>query len=136
MYKAIIIDDEFEAIKAIELIVLQNCPEVKIIGFSNTIEKAKELISSLNPDFIFLDINMPRGSGFDLLERFPIREFEVIFVSSQTELKEKSKTFHPIDFIEKPISIKKITNSIEKLKEKKKENPICKYKVYPSFLSF
>jgi two-component system LytT family response regulator len=136
MYKAVIIDDEFEAIKAIELIVLKNCSDVKIVGFANTIEKAKEIILSLKPDFIFLDINMPRGNGFDLLERFPIREFEVIFVSSQTDIKEKAEKFQPIDFIEKPINITKLLNSIKKLKEKKKINPECKYKVYPAFLSF
>ena len=136
MYKAVIIDDEFEAIKAIELIVLKKCPDVKIVGFANTIEKAKEIIQSLRPDFIFLDINMPRGNGFDLLERFPIREFEVIFVSSQSDIKEKAEKYHPIDFIEKPISIQKLLDSIEKLREKKKIDPICKYKVYPAFLSF
>lgn len=74
-FKVVILDDEPDAITAIELIINEFCPQLTIAGTANMIDTGWDIIRSTEPDLVLLDIDMPRGGGFDLLERFPIRKF-------------------------------------------------------------
>ena len=88
--KTIIIDDEQDAVTSIKLIIEEFCPNLIVSGTANLIDDAWELIKNTNPDLIFLDVSIPRGTGFDLLERFPIRKFDVIFITAHTKYEDKS----------------------------------------------
>ncbi|MBI4647812.1 MAG: response regulator [Bacteroidia bacterium] len=72
MLKTIIIDDEPKAIKSLELIIAQYCPVLEIIGTADSgINGIKEIVSK-KPDLVLLDIEMPHGSGFDILESIAV----------------------------------------------------------------
>jgi two-component system LytT family response regulator len=119
--RAIVIDDEPNSIRTIEFIVNEYCDKVSLVGKANVIEDGEDLIRQLKPDLIFLDINMPRGNGFDLLERFPIRRFNVIIISANLAISDHMVKNYDIDgFIEKPIDIDKLLEIIENIYKKRK----------------
>jgi two-component system LytT family response regulator len=121
--RMMIVDDEQDAITSIELITRMFCPEVDIVGTASLIDVAWELIKKTSPDFIILDVFMTRGSGFDLLERFPIRKFDVIFMSAHTINEEKSKTYGAFYSLQKPIDIDLFIITLNKLTEHRRLNP-------------
>lgn len=128
--KAWIIDDEKDAHTLIEGLIKEYCPAVEIIGNSLNIEHAWDNIRKEKPRLIYLDINMPRGTGIDLLVRFPIRKFEVIVVSAYPENESKLGPYKDVPFLQKPYSIDDFINITEKAIDRIRENPhqIHRYK--------
>ncbi|NOU46129.1 MAG: response regulator [Bacteroidales bacterium] len=121
--KMMIIDDEQDAITSIELITKMFCPEIEIVGNASLIDAAFELIKKTSPDFIILDVIMTRGSGYDLLERFPIRKFDVIFMSAYTINEVKAKAYGAFYNLQKPIDINLFITIVNKLTEHRRLNP-------------
>lgn len=114
--KVMIIDDETDAQELIKGLLREYYPDLEIIGTSVNIEDAFEIIKKKTPNLLYLDINLPRGSGINLLERFPIRKFEVIVISGYPDNKEKLERFKDIPFISKPFTIEEFqTITDEKL---------------------
>lgn len=111
--KAWLIDDESDAQALIKKILEENYPDIELLGTSINIDDAFLQIKKEKPNLVFLDVNLPRGSGINLLERFPIRKFEVIVISGFPENKNKLARFRDIPFLQKPYSIeefKELTN--------------------------
>ncbi len=80
---AIIIDDEPHAVAILENLLSIHCPEVVILGKASDVEEGLQLIGRLQPDLIFLDVVMPRASGFELVQQLPAEHsLEIIFVTS------------------------------------------------------
>lgn len=77
--------------------------------------RAKELVSQVNPDVVFLDINMPVLDGFDFLEEYDERSFMVVFVSAHKEFGINAVKAGAVDYILKPISIKELKQTVKKL---------------------
>ena len=100
---AIIIDDEQKAIQILSSFLLEYCPQVNIIDTANSLETGLHSITSHQPDLIFLDIEMPGGSGFDLLKKLPHLNFEIIFVTSHEDYAIEAIKFCAIGYILKPI---------------------------------
>jgi len=103
--KVMIIDDETDAQDLIKGLLKEYYSNLEIIGTSVNIEDAFEIIKKEKPNLLYLDINLPRGSGINLLERFPVRKFEVIVVSGYPDNKEKLERFGDIPFLSKPFTI-------------------------------
>ncbi|HOI33064.1 MAG: response regulator [Bacteroidales bacterium] len=105
-FKVILIDDEPDSIISLEIILQEFCGDkVIVVDKVPIIDKAWDSIKANKPDLIFLDIDMPRGNGFDLLERFPIRKFDVIFITAYGRYEEKAKVYGAFDYLLKPIDI-------------------------------
>ncbi len=114
--RAIVIDDERLARK--ELINLLNQLEtVEVIGEAVNVEDAKEKIEQLQPDVIFLDIQMPEKSGFDLLEELDQVPY-VIFTTAYDEYALKAFQVNALDYLLKPIEPKRLEEAIQKLQGK------------------
>jgi two-component system LytT family response regulator len=128
---AIIIDDELKAIKSIEYIVKEYCKNLTIVGTASSAEEGIKLIAETNPDIVFLDIEMPRGSGFDMLEKIPDRKFDVIFVTAYNQYAIKAIKFSAVDYILKPIDIYEFITAVNKVIENRKNGVKIddKYKV-------
>jgi len=69
MIKALIIEDEQKSREMMVMLVEKKCPQLNLLGAAKNVKEGVELINSLNPELIFLDISMPDGTGFDLLEQ-------------------------------------------------------------------
>lgn len=115
LLSAIIVDDEFHARENLKKIIEVYCPEIKILGLAETALQAKQLVTSLKPDVIFLDINMPVLDGFDFLDEFIERDFLVVFVSAFMEHGINAVKAGAADYLLKPISIKELKLAVKKL---------------------
>jgi two-component system LytT family response regulator len=105
--------------------VQEYCQQVDIMGEASSATEALKLIKQHSPDLIFLDIEMPGGSGFDLLKSLSNQNFEVIFVTAFDRYGIQAVKFCAIDYILKPIDIFELSKAVEKAQQqitRKKEN--------------
>lgn len=116
---AIIIDDERLARKELAS-MLSEFPNISILGEADDVTSAVEQIEKHNPDVIFLDIQMPGESGFDLLNKLD-KELKVIFVTAYDEYAIKAFEINALDYLLKPINPERLKNSLERLDSKEKE---------------
>ncbi len=114
--RALVIDDERLARK--ELInLLSQFDQVEVVGEANNVDDAKEKIESLNPDVVFLDIQMPEKTGFDLLEELD-NVPHVIFTTAYDEYALKAFQVNALDYLLKPVEPKRLGEAIERLQKK------------------
>ena len=115
---AAIIDDELAASENIQILLNNYCPEIEIVGMAHSIPEGIKLIKNRQPQLIFLDISMPpEGTGFDLLEMFPNRNFHVIFVTAHSEYSLKAIKQHAFDYLLKPIDYRELIRSVQQYQE-------------------
>jgi len=123
MINAIIIDDESDGRNALRIALEKFFPEVAIKGIFETPEKGIEGITQLKPNLVFLDIQMPQMSGFDLLKQLSPLNFEVIFVTAFDQYAIKAIRFGALDYLLKPIDIDDLRVALEHARERiEKEN--------------
>jgi two-component system, LytTR family, response regulator len=115
----IIIDDEKHCIKTLTNLLEACFPEVNILATCNESQKAYDLIQKLNPDFIFLDIEMPFLNGFDLLSKFDPLCFDVIFTTAYDSYAIKAIKYSALDYLLKPVDKEDLSSAIEKIRSKK-----------------
>ncbi|HYQ57349.1 MAG TPA: LytTR family DNA-binding domain-containing protein [Draconibacterium sp.] len=118
MIKSIIVDDEKNGRENLAGILKQHCQNVELIGVANSVETAIQLIRQENPQLVFLDIEMPKANGFQLLEHFTRIDFEVIFITAYDNYAIKAIRFSAADYILKPINFKELTAAVEKVSER------------------
>lgn len=105
MMNAVIIDDEPDGRNAIRLALEKFFPSVVIKGIFETPEEGIVGIARLKPDLVFLDIQMPQMSGFDMLKEISLINFEIIFVTAFDQYAIKAIRFGALDYLLKPIDI-------------------------------
>jgi two-component system, LytTR family, response regulator len=119
MQKAIIIDDERLARNELKKL-LQEFPDVEVIGEAANANEGIEKIDSLNPDLVFLDIQMPGKSGFDMLTQIE-KAPHVIFVTAYDEYALKAFEVNALDYLMKPVEPKRLADALLKVKQKDEE---------------
>ena len=102
--------------------LLNDFPEIEILGEAENSDIAFEMINELQPDLLFLDIQLPGKNGFELLETLENAP-NVIFTTAFDEFAIKSFEYNALDYLLKPINTKRLANAIEKAKEKIAEKP-------------
>ncbi|HEY0031098.1 MAG TPA: LytTR family DNA-binding domain-containing protein [Bacteroidia bacterium] len=113
--KAIIVDDEKKGRETLCALINSYCKEVEVVATAANITEAHEQIKLHHPDVVFLDIEMPNGNGFDLLEKFEEIEFQVIFTTAYDHYAIKALKCHAFDYILKPIDIDELRQAVENL---------------------
>ena len=131
--RAIIIDDERLARNELKKL-LQEFPEVEVIGEAANANEGIDKIESLSPDLIFLDIQMPGKTGFDMLteiERAP----HVIFVTAYDEYALKAFEVNALDYLMKPVEPKRLADALVKVKQKDEEEEFSYSNIRTGLLS-
>ena len=118
--KAIIIDDERLARKEL-MSLLESHKEIEIVAEAANADEAFEMINEHQPDLLFLDIQMPGKTGFELLEMLDSAP-QVIFTTAYDEYAMKAFEVNALDYLQKPIQPERLEESIGKLKSKEKSN--------------
>lgn len=113
--KTVLVDDEQGNIVTLTEILNKYCPAVQIVATESNVLDAYAIIQQHNPQLVFLDIEMPNGSGFDLLTKFASINFSVVFVTAFNHYAIKAIKFAAVDYILKPVAIEEIQQAIEKV---------------------
>lgn len=125
MITAVIIDDEQNNIDNLKALLQKHCTNITIVASALNAHDGKEIILQQKPDLVFLDIQMPVTSGFDLLKSFSSFLFEIIFVTAYDQYALQAIKFSAVDYILKPIKVNDLKNAVEKAMERiaaKKQN--------------
>ena len=115
MLKAIIIDDEPDCCESLAILLERFCPEVKISAICYSGDKALAAIQDIKPQLVFLDIEMPYMNGFELLEKLPAIDFELVFTTSYDQYAIKAFRFSALDYLLKPIEREELQKAVKKV---------------------
>lgn len=123
MIKTIVIEDEAKSRQMLAAMLERNCPQVSIVGLAQDVKEGVKLIKELKPELVFLDISMPDGSGFDLLEQVSGYNFELIFATASDQFAIKAIKYSACDYLLKPIDIDELKLAVDKVVQKKQSLP-------------
>ncbi|AEL25390.1 LytTR family DNA-binding domain-containing protein [Cyclobacterium sp. 1_MG-2023] len=117
--RVLVVDDERLARKELISLLSQN-DNIEILGEAPNVDEAKEKIESLQPDVVFLDIQMPEKTGFDLLEELDYVPL-VVFITAYDEFALQAFQVNALDYLLKPIEPDRLTETLKKLEKKLEE---------------
>lgn len=113
----IIVDDEIAVRNSITRILNDNFPDIVIASTAGTIAEAYAAITSINPDLLFLDVELPDGLGFELLQKINPVNFKVIFITGHQEYALDAIKVSALDYILKPFGTEELRQAVEKARE-------------------
>ena len=114
MIKAIVVDDELGARESLSKMIEKNCKQIEVVAKVDSMLSAFEAITNKEPDLVFLDIEMPNGNAFDLLEKFKNINFNIIFTTAYDHYAIKAIKFSAIDYILKPIDPEELVTAVKR----------------------
>lgn len=118
MVHSIIIDDELKSRESLKILLNDFCENVMVMATCQNVSEGIAAITEHKPDVVFLDIQMQRETGFDLLSKIKPVNFEVIFTTAHSEYAIKAFKFSAIDYLLKPIDIEELKNALHKVDKK------------------
>ena len=117
MYHTVIIDDDQLARRGLRRILEQNFKEIEILGEAESVATGLALINEVEPDLVFLDIEMPDGTGFSLLEKLPKVNFKLVFTTSYSDYAITAFKYSAFDYIVKPVLIENVRSTINRISD-------------------
>lgn len=117
MLTALLVDDEQNNLDNLEFMLRHDCEGVQVMGKAHNAQEAREWLSRNKTDIVFLDINMPGETGFDLLKSLPEPNFKVIFVTAYSEYSLQAIKASAVDYILKPVKIEDLQFALERVKK-------------------
>ncbi len=123
--RAIIVEDEETSRQILKNYLQKYCPKVQLLGEAANVEEALVQIRNHDLDLVFLDVEMPYGNAFDLLDKVGDRQFETVFVTAYDHYAIDALNAHASYYLLKPISIDKLIEAVDYVSEiKEKENSL------------
>lgn len=119
MLQAIIIDDEPDNVKLLSLQLRLYCPQIEVVAECTKSEEGLKEIRRLQPKIVFLDIEMPRMNGFELLEKVGEINFSLVFVTAYDKFAVKAFRYSAVDYLLKPIDTKELQQAIRKIEQQR-----------------
>ncbi len=126
---AIIVEDESNSREILRNYLAKYCPDVKLAGEAASIQEGLKLIKENQLDLVFLDVEMPFGNAFDLLDQVPDRTFETVFVTAYNNYAMDALNSHAAYYLMKPINIDELIKAVEFVLETKKKEEALEDKV-------
>lgn len=123
--KAVIVEDEANSREILRSYLAKYCENVTLLGEGATIEEGLAQIKKHRPDLVFLDVEMPFGNAFDLLDQLPERSFETVFVTAYNQYAMDALNHHAAYYLMKPINIDELVKAVDYVRAiKEKENAL------------
>jgi len=116
--RAIIVDDEPDGIITLNKMLSLSCKQVEVVALCSDAEEGKLKIRELTPDLIFLDVQMPGKTGFELLAELDTDNMEVIFVTAHNQYMLQALQFSATDYLLKPIDEERLTEAIRRVEKR------------------
>jgi two-component system LytT family response regulator len=111
-YSAVIVDDEPDGAEALELLIKEYCPKLEVKAIAHGVEEAIKKIQAHKPAILFLDIQMPTGSGFEVIEHTQQLGYKVIFTTAYEEFALQAIRANAIDYLLKPIIADELVKAV------------------------
>ena len=115
--RAIIVEDEEASRETLKNYLAKYCPQVELLAMADSVKSGYEAITQHQPDLVFLDIEMPYGNAFDLLDKFEDISFEIVFVTAYRNYAIKALNLSAAYYILKPIDIDELVNAVTKIEQ-------------------
>lgn len=112
--RAILVDDETANLENLKILLAKHCPNIKVVAIASTIDDAFSEVNLHHPDLLFLDIQMGKTTGFDLLNRLTAKTFEVVFVTAYDNYGIQAVKFAALDYLLKPVDPDELKAAVEK----------------------
>lgn len=126
MITAILVDDDSNLREGMKALLNRYAPEIQIFGEAENVTNAVSVIDQLNPQVVFLDIQLADGTGFDILEKLTEKNgkiaSQVVFITAHEQYAIKAFRFSALDFLLKPVDPEELQKVIEKIKNTVKKN--------------
>lgn len=121
--KAVIVEDESSSREILRNYLAKYCKTVDVLGEAASVKEANKILVQTKPDLVFLDVEMPFGNAFDLLDQLPDRSFETVFVTAYNSYALEALNNHAAYYLMKPINIDELIKAVSYVTEiKEKEN--------------
>ncbi len=114
--RVFIVEDEKESLDYLRSIIDNTCDNFNVVGNAASVTEAVDKINDTKPDLVFMDIGLPDGTGFDILEKLDYKDFWLVFVTAYDNFALKAFKVNAIDYLLKPINIEEFKNAMEKVK--------------------
>jgi two-component system LytT family response regulator len=118
MLRSIIVDDEFKSREGLKALIEKFCENIEVAALCQDGDEAIAAIDSYKPDVVFLDVQLQRETGFEILEKLDKIEFEIIFTTAYSEFAIKAFKFAAIDYLLKPIDINELRKAVDKAQKR------------------
>jgi len=118
MITCILVDDELKSRESLKILIEDFCDNIEVKALCQNVAEAMEAVRLYKPDVVFLDIQLQRETGFDLLTKLDNINFEVIFTTAYSEYAIKAFKFSAIDYLLKPIDIEDLKRAISKVEKR------------------
>jgi len=119
--KTLIVEDEDSSFEVLEKMLQKHHSHVKLAGRAKTVAQAIEQIETINPELVFMDIDLPDGNGFDIIRKLRPINFSIIFITAFDQYAVQAFRFSATDFLLKPICEEELLEAIEKVKQNEKQ---------------
>ncbi|MEM9686112.1 MAG: response regulator transcription factor [Bacteroidota bacterium] len=113
--KALLVDDEERARRSLTKLLIRFCPEVQILGQAANVGQALEQLRIHKPELVFLDIEMPKQSGFELIHALGSPDFYIIFITAYDQYAIKAFEVSAIDYLLKPVAVERLQKAVRKV---------------------
>lgn len=123
MIKALLVEDEKNSQELISGLIDEYCEGVEVAGIAGSVGEALEKIEALRPELLFLDIELPDGDGFQVLEKSSARNFEVIFITAYDQYATRAFKFSATDYLLKPVDIDELQEAVKRVLDKRANTP-------------
>jgi two-component system, LytTR family, response regulator len=124
---ALIVDDEFQSRKLVAKMLSLFFPEINVANEAGTVQEAVTSIKTSPPQLVFLDIQMQKENGFDLLDKLTEFNFELIFITAHNEFAVKAFRYNALDYLMKPVDADEfqaaVNKALKKIKLDRKDSP-------------
>lgn len=112
-YSYVILDDESSSRKILTSFIGKYCPQLRLLGEASNIKEGKELIDENSPDIVFLDIEMPHGSAFDLIDQYGTIPFSTIFITAYSQYAIQAFNLSSAKYLLKPVDIDELIKAVQ-----------------------
>src|SRR5690349_11786932 len=119
MIKCILIDDERNALEMMEWLLKTYSPQVEIVAMCSSAAQGIEAINKHKPDVVFLDIEMPKMNGFDMLEQFDKLFFDIVFCTAYDQFAIRAFKYSALNYLLKPVDPDDLKVTIQRIEEKR-----------------
>ncbi len=119
--KTLIVEDEDSSFEVLEKLLHKYAEQIQVAGRAKTVAQAIEQIETINPELVFMDIDLPDGTGFDIIRKLKPINFSIIFITAFDQYAVQAFRFSATDFLLKPVCEEELLEAIEKVKLNEKQ---------------